>query len=76
VAFFFNGTNEVEDSCPTVGIMVADGRYTTPLDVDLVHRLADFDSLLVTVEGDSNDTFSDHVLHFLSLDGLLDDGEL
>jgi deoxyxylulose-5-phosphate synthase len=34
-------TKEVEDSCPTVGVMVPDGRYTTPLDVDLVRRLAD-----------------------------------
>jgi deoxyxylulose-5-phosphate synthase len=33
-------TNEVEDSGPTVGVMVADGRYTTPLDVDLGRRLA------------------------------------
>jgi 1-deoxy-D-xylulose-5-phosphate synthase len=68
--------NEVEDADPTLGVTVADARYMKPLDVDLVRQLADEHSVLITVEEGSIGGFGDHVLHFLSLDGLLDDGEL
>ena len=47
-----------------------------PLDVDLVRELADEHSVLITIEEGSIGVFGDHVLHFLSLDGLLDDGQL
>ena len=68
--------NEVEESDPTLGVTVADARFMKPLDVDLVRQLADEHSVLITVEEGSIGGFGDHVLHFLSLDGLLDDGEL
>lgn len=68
--------NEVEATDPTLGVTVADARFMKPLDVDLVRQLADEHSVIITVEEGSIGGFGDHVLHFLSLDGLLDDGEL
>lgn len=68
--------NEVEEMDPSLGVTVADARFMKPLDVDLVRELADEHSVLITVEEGSIGGFGDHVLHFLSLDGLLDDGEL
>ena len=68
--------NEVEAQDDTLGVTVADGRFMKPLDVDLVRQLADEHSVLITVEEGSIGGFGDHVLHFLSLDGLLDDGDL
>lgn len=68
--------NEVEEIDPTLGVTVADARFMKPLDVDLVRQLADEHSVLITIEEGSIGGFGDHVLHFLSLDGLLDDGEL
>ena len=67
---------EVEEADPTVGVTVADARFMKPLDVDLVRQLADEHSVLVTVEEGSIGGFGDHVLHFLTLDGLMDDGNL
>merc|ERR1712176_188543 len=68
--------NEVEEMDPSLGVTVADARYMKPLDVDLVRELVDEHSVLITVEEGSIGGFGDHVLHFLSLDGLLDDGNL
>lgn len=68
--------NEVEESDPTLGVTVADARFMKPLDVDLVRELVDEHSVLITVEEGSIGGFGDHVLHFLSLDGLLDDGNI
>jgi 1-deoxy-D-xylulose-5-phosphate synthase len=68
--------NEVEEMDATLGVTVADARFMKPLDVDLVRELADEHSVLITVEEGSIGGFGDHVLHFLSLDGLLDDGNL
>lgn len=67
---------EVEAADPTLGVTVADARFMKPLDVDLIRELADEHSVLITVEENSIGGFGDHVLHFLSLDGLLDDGNL
>lgn len=67
---------EVEDRDPALGVTVADARFVKPLDVDLVRELADEHSVLITIEEGSIGGFGDHVLHFLSLDGLLDDGNL
>lgn len=67
---------EVEDQDPTLGVTVADARFMKPLDVDLVRQLVDEHSVLITIEEGSIGGFGDHVLHFLSLDGLLDDGNL
>jgi 1-deoxy-D-xylulose-5-phosphate synthase len=67
---------EVEDMYDDISVTVADARFMKPLDVDLVRDLADDHGVLITIEEGSIGGFGDHVLHFLSLDGLLDDGEL
>jgi 1-deoxy-D-xylulose-5-phosphate synthase len=59
-----------------ISVTVADARFMKPLDVDLVRELADDHGVLITIEEGSIGGFGDHVLHFLSLDGLLDDGKL
>jgi 1-deoxy-D-xylulose-5-phosphate synthase len=68
--------NEVEEADGTLAVTVADARFMKPLDVDLVRKLAKDNSVLITVEEGSIGGFGDHVLHFLSLDGLLDEGNL
>lgn len=68
--------NEVEESDPTLGVTVADARFMKPLDVELVRELVKEHSVLITVEEGSIGGFGDHVLHFLSLDGALDNGDL
>mmetsp|Transcript_16496 Transcript_16496/g.33945 ORF Transcript_16496/g.33945 Transcript_16496/m.33945 type:complete len:746 (+) Transcript_16496:60-2297(+) len=67
---------EVEDEYEDLSVTVADARYMKPLDVDLVRQLADDHGVLITIEEGSIGGFGDHVLHFLSLDGLLDEGKL
>jgi 1-deoxy-D-xylulose-5-phosphate synthase len=67
---------EVEDMHDDISVTVADARFMKPLDVDLVRQLADEHGTLITVEEGSIGGFGDHVLHFLALDGLLDDGAL
>lgn len=68
--------NEIEEEDDTLGVTVADARFMKPLDIDLVRELADQNSVLITVEEGSIGGFGDHVLHFLALDGALDEGEL
>lgn len=68
--------NEVEDIDPTLGVTVADARFMKPLDVDLVRQLAENHSVMITIEEGSIGGFGSHVLHFLSLDGIMDDGDL
>lgn len=68
--------NEVEEADPTLGVTVADARFMKPLDVDLIRELVKENSAIITVEEGSIGGFGDHVLHFLSLDGALDDGDL
>mmetsp|Transcript_68691 Transcript_68691/g.102105 ORF Transcript_68691/g.102105 Transcript_68691/m.102105 type:complete len:115 (+) Transcript_68691:315-659(+) len=60
----------------SLGVTVADARFMKPLDVDLVRELVDDNSIIITVEEGSIGGFGDHVLHFLTLDGALDDGNL
>jgi len=67
---------EVEDEFEDLSVTVADARFMKPLDVDLVRQLADDHGVLITIEEGSIGGFGDHVLHFLSLDGLLDEGNL
>ena len=47
-----------------------------PLDIDLIRELVDEHSVMVTIEEGSIGGFGDHVLHFLTNDGLMDDGNL
>ena len=67
---------DLEERDPSVCVTVADARFMKPLDTDLIQQLADEHSCLVTVEEGSIGGFGDHVLHYLSHNGFLDDGEL
>ena len=53
---------------------VADARFAKPLDRALVARLAREHEVLVTVEEGSVGGFGSHVMHFLALEGLLENG--
>jgi 1-deoxy-D-xylulose-5-phosphate synthase len=53
---------------------VADARFCKPLDTDLVRRLARDHEVLITVEDGAIGGFASHVLHYLALEGLLDQG--
>ena len=59
-----------------LAVTVADARFMKPLDVELVRQLARDHSVIVTVEENSIGGFGDSVLHFLSLEGFLDSGQL
>ena len=60
----------------SIGVTVADARWMKPLDTNLVSELAREHDLLITIEEGSIGGFGDHVLHFLSLGGFLDQGTL
>jgi 1-deoxy-D-xylulose-5-phosphate synthase len=68
--------NEVEERDPTLAVTVADARFMKPLDIDLVRELAQDNGVIITIEEGSIGGFGDHVLHFLALDGALDDGDV
>jgi 1-deoxy-D-xylulose-5-phosphate synthase len=53
---------------------VADARFAKPLDEELIRRLAREHEVLITIEEGAVGGFGSHVLHFLSSDGLLDQG--
>jgi 1-deoxy-D-xylulose-5-phosphate synthase len=53
---------------------VADARFAKPLDDDLIRQLCRHHEVVVTLEEGSAGGFGAQVLHFLSRDGLLDDG--
>jgi 1-deoxy-D-xylulose-5-phosphate synthase len=66
----------LEEKFPDVGVTVADARWMKPLDKELIKELAKSHSALITVEEGSIGGFGDHVLHFITDEGLLDDGKL
>jgi 1-deoxy-D-xylulose-5-phosphate synthase len=66
----------IEAANPGVGVTVADARWMKPLDTKLIKELAESHEVMVTIEEGSIGGFGDHVLHFLSLEGLLDNGAL
>lgn len=68
--------DEAEDIDSDLAVTVADARFMKPLDVDLIRDLVKNNGIIITVEEGSIGGFGDHVLHFLSLDGALDDGKL
>ena len=67
---------DLENDYDDVAVTVADARFMKPLDIDLVRKLAKENDVLVTMEENSVLGFGDYVLHFLALDGALDDGNL
>jgi 1-deoxy-D-xylulose-5-phosphate synthase len=67
---------KLEATHADLGVTVADARFMKPLDTDLIRELAQQHDILVTIEEGSVGGFGDHVLHFLSENGLLDSGNL
>ncbi|MEE8172628.1 MAG: 1-deoxy-D-xylulose-5-phosphate synthase [Alphaproteobacteria bacterium] len=67
---------EAADELQTHGLSctVADARFAKPLDEDLIRRLAREHEVMITIEEGAIGGFSAHVLQFLALDGLLDNG--
>lgn len=59
-----------------VPVSVADARFMKPLDIDLIRELADKHEMVITVEEGSIGGYGDHVLHFMALNGLLDNGDV
>jgi 1-deoxy-D-xylulose-5-phosphate synthase len=53
---------------------VADARFAKPLDIDLIRQLAHHHEVLITVEEGAVGGFGSHVLQFLAMEGLLDNG--
>ena len=53
---------------------VADARFAKPLDHDLIRQLARHHDVLITIEEGAIGGFASHVLQFLALEGLLDQG--
>jgi len=57
-----------------LSVTVADARFAKPLDKALIRRLAREHEVLVTIEDGAPGGFSAHVLHFLTNEGLMDNG--
>ena len=55
-----------------IEVTVADARFCKPLDIQLVRKLCDNHSFLITVEEGTVGGFGSHVAQFLTLDGQLD----
>ena len=53
---------------------VADARFAKPLDTELIRSLAMQHNVLITVEEGAGGGFGAHVMQFLAMEGLLDNG--
>ncbi len=53
---------------------VADARFAKPLDEELIKQLATHHEVLITIEEGSVGGFGSYVLHFLAVQGILDEG--
>ena len=53
---------------------VADARFAKPLDTDLISRLAREHEVMITIEEGAIGGFGSHVLHYLAMSGMLDQG--
>jgi 1-deoxy-D-xylulose-5-phosphate synthase len=66
----------VESRFADVSVTVADARFMKPLDEEMISMLAKESDILVTVEEGSKGGFGDAVMHFLTNEGMLDNGKL
>ncbi|MZR32116.1 1-deoxy-D-xylulose-5-phosphate synthase [Sneathiella litorea] len=57
-----------------ISTSVADARFCKPLDEEMIRDLANRHEVLITVEEGSIGGFGSHVMQFLAMNGLLDDG--
>lgn len=55
-----------------ISITIADARFSKPLDTDLLTKLVQNHTTLITIEEGSKGGFGAHVLHWLAEEGLLD----
>jgi 1-deoxy-D-xylulose-5-phosphate synthase len=53
---------------------IADARFAKPLDHDLIRRLAHEHPVLISIEDGAAGGFAAHVMQFMALDGLLENG--
>jgi 1-deoxy-D-xylulose-5-phosphate synthase len=53
---------------------IADARFAKPLDHDLIRRLAHEHPVLISIEDGATGGFAAHVMQFMALDGLLENG--
>jgi len=53
---------------------LADARFAKPLDHDLIRRLAKEHEVMITIEEGSAGGFGAHVMQFMAMEGLLDNG--
>jgi 1-deoxy-D-xylulose-5-phosphate synthase len=67
---------ELEAENLEISVTVADARFMKPLDENLIMSLAVEHEVLITAEEGSVGGFGEHVMRFLSHEGLLDDGRL
>jgi len=65
----------IQEETSDVGVTVADGRFMKPLDKDMIRQLAETHDVIVTAEEGSMGGFGDHVLSFLTNEGILDNSE-
>jgi 1-deoxy-D-xylulose-5-phosphate synthase len=65
----------IQEEAGDVSVTVADGRFMKPLDEDMIRQLAETHDVLVTAEEGSVGGFGEHVLSFLTNDGVLDEGK-
>jgi 1-deoxy-D-xylulose-5-phosphate synthase len=59
-----------------LGVTVADARYMKPLDIELIQQLVQDHAIVITVEENAIGGFGDHVLHYITEQGYLDEGQL
>lgn len=59
-----------------VPVTVADARFMKPLDRDLITSLVEDHEIVISIEEGSIGGFGDHVLHFMALEGMLDNGDV
>lgn len=59
-----------------VPVSVADARFMKPLDRELISQLVREHDIVISVEEGSIGGFGDHVLHFMALEGMLDNGDV
>mmetsp|Transcript_13463 Transcript_13463/g.16877 ORF Transcript_13463/g.16877 Transcript_13463/m.16877 type:complete len:526 (+) Transcript_13463:524-2101(+) len=76
LAAALEAAKEIEQQNPDISVTVADARFMKPLDGNLVKSLAKENDVLITMEENSILGFASYVMQFLSLNGLLDDGNL
>ncbi|KAF8822756.1 1-deoxy-D-xylulose-5-phosphate synthase [Cardiosporidium cionae] len=72
LAASLDAAQQIESENLDASVTVADARFMRPLDIDLIRELAKKHEFLIIIEEGAIGGFSSHVLHFMALDGLLE----